>query len=191
MGPEISQFLSGMKKTLEAVVIPNLTDRFALEQAGIVAASLGFLGAVHDKAFHYELLENLQYKKILQDILAVMAEEAELPEAVRRAIAGVGAHFDTDRPGDKVHLRPFVFIRASNETMKELLCAFIEAQPELPTRARQAVQSLLGPLFKSIDHRERSWVKGLGFDPDAAAQPDIEDLLYDKGYLRLPSLPGD
>lgn len=187
MGPEISQFLAGMKKTLEEVVIPNLTDRFAQEQAGIVAASLGFLGTIHDKVFHYELLENHQYKQILQKILAVMAAETRLPEAVKSTIAGVATHFNTDSPADKTHLRTFTFMRASNETMKELLCGFIQAQPELSPRARQAVEALLRPLFKDIENRERSWVKALGFDPEAASQPDIEDLLYDDGYLRIQS----
>ncbi|MGK2915632.1 MAG: hypothetical protein ACSLE5_14505 [Porticoccaceae bacterium] len=187
MGPEISQFLSGMKKTMEDVVIPNLTDRFAQEQAGIVAASLGFLGTIHDKAFHYELLENHRYKQILQTLLATLTAEAALPDTVKQAIDGVNLHFQTDSPADPVHLRTFPFIRASNETMKELLCGFIQALPELTPRARAVVEALLKPLFKDIENRERAWVKALGFDPEAASQPDIEDLLYENGFLRINS----
>src|SRR5690606_2622462 len=72
MGPEMSQFLSGMKKTREQVVLPNLTDRFAQEQAGIVAATLGFLEQIHDKVFHYELLENHLYRNLLSEVIVVL-----------------------------------------------------------------------------------------------------------------------
>jgi hypothetical protein len=191
MGPEMSQFLSGMKKTLEEVVIPNLSDRFAQEQAGIVAASLGFLGTVHDKVFHYELLENHLYKQVLQQAVAILSADAALPDVVKETIADVDAHFRTDNPTDHVHLRPFGFIRASNETMKEFLCAFIEAQPQLPADTRRALEALLQPLFNDIATRERSWVKALGFDPQAASQADIEDLLYIDGYLRIPPGTGN
>ena len=75
MGPEIAQFLSGMKKTMEQVVLPNLSDRFAQEQAGIVAATLGFLEQIHDKVFHYELLENHRYKQLLGQTLTILADE--------------------------------------------------------------------------------------------------------------------
>ena len=106
MGPEISQFLSGMKKTIEQVVMPNLTDRFAQEQAGIVAASLGFLEVIHDKALHYEVLENQLYKQLLGDIFTLF-ETSELDDKdILANIESLQKHFQTDRVEDDCALRP-------------------------------------------------------------------------------------
>jgi len=185
MSPEIEQFLSGMKKTIEEVVMPNLTDRFAQEQAGIVAASLGFLGLIQDKAFHYELLENQEYKRVLTDVNELLNNTFSAPKPIVETTAKVIEHFVTDKVDDPTHLRPYKFIRGSNEVMKELLCEFIQQQPEMSAELREAFEALMKPFFKSIELRERSWVKALGFDPEAAQQADIAELLYKDGFLNI------
>lgn len=185
MGPEISQFLSGMKKTIEQVVIPNLSDRFAQEQAGIVAATLGFLGTVQDKVFHYELLENYQYKGILQEVAELFTQQKDTPRTIKDVLEKIHKHFADDKPGDAVYLRPYTYIRASNEVMKELLCELIQQQPAMPDSLRGSFEAVLKPFLKSIEMRERSWVKALGFDPEATQQPDIDNLLYSEGYLNI------
>ncbi len=184
MSPEIEQFFAGMKKTIEEVVLPNLTDRFAQEQAGIVAATLGFLSTIQDKVFHYELLENQEYKRVLLDVLEICGEGDRLSKPLLTARAKVEAHLELDRPEDQTSLRPYPFIRGSNENMKEFLCEFIQLQPEMPAQLRTTFEARLKPFFKAIETRERSWVKGLGFDPEAAQQPDISELLYADNYLR-------
>ena len=193
MSPEIEQFLSGMKKTIEEVVMPNLTDRFAQEQAGIVAATLGFLSTVQDKVFHYELFENQEYKRILQDVLTTLdsstaGTEAGLNDALGAVVEKVNKHFLHDNPADQTAFRPYLFIRGSNENMKEFLCEFIQLQPDMPVQVRKDFEVLLKPFFKSIEIRERSWVKGLGFDPEAEQQADIDDLLYENEYLRVANI---
>ncbi len=185
MGPEISQFLSGMKKTIEQVVMPNLTDRFAQEQAGIVAATLGFLGSVQDKVFHYELLENYEYKHILQQFVDLFTQSEDTPETIKNILENIRQHFAVDKPGDAIYLRPYTYIRASNEVMKELLCELIQQQPAMSGTLRGTFEGVLKPFLKSIETRERSWVKGLGFDPEAKHQPDIANLLYSEGYLNI------
>ena len=184
MSPEIEQYLSGMKKTIEEVVIPNLTDRFAQEQAGIVAATLGFLNTIQDKVFHYELFENQEYKRILQDVLTTLDVGEVGDEGLHAAVEKVKAHFQHDNPGEQAALRPYPFLRGSNENMKEFLCEFIQLQPKMPAQIRQAFEVQLKPFFKSLEIRERSWVKGLGFDPEAEQQADISDLLYENDFLR-------
>ena len=86
---------------------------------------------------------------------------------------------------DPTHLRPYKFIRGSNEVMKELLCEFIQQQPEMSAELRAAFEALMKPFFKSIELRERSWVKALGFDPEADQQADIADLLYKDDLLNI------
>ena len=183
MSPEIEQFLSGMKKTVEEVILPNLTDRFAQEQAGIIAATLGFLGAVQDKAFHYELFENQEYKRVLQDALAILSADEALVDSLNSVVGKVEQHFLHDTPDDQTALRRYTFIRGSNENMKEFLCEFIQLQPEMPTALRQEFEQLLKPFYKALEIRERSWVKALGFDPEAEKQPDIETILYENNTL--------
>ncbi|MBL4781733.1 MAG: hypothetical protein JKX92_05770 [Porticoccaceae bacterium] len=185
MSPEIEQFLSGMKKTIEEVVMPNLTDRFAQEQAGIVAASLGFLGLIQDKAFHYELLENQEYKRVLAEVNELLNNTFSAPESIIETTTKVTEHFATDKVTEPTHLRPYKFIRASNEVMKELLCEFIQQQPQMSAELRNAFEGLMKPFFKAIEVRERSWVKALGFDPEAEQQADIADLLYKDGFLKI------
>lgn len=184
MSPEIEQFLSGMKKTIEEVVMPNLTDRFAQEQAGIVAATLGFLSTIQDKVFHYELFENQEYKRILLDVLSTLGTDPALSDSLRAVVEKVNGHFQHDKPGDQTALRPYPFIRGSNENMKEFLCEFIQLQPEMSAQTRQTFEKQLKPFFKSLETRERSWVKGLGFDPEAEQQQDIGDILYENNLLR-------
>ena len=184
MNPEIEQFLSGMKKTIEEVVMPNLTDRFAQEQAGIVAATLGFLSTIQDKVFHYELFENQEYKRILTEVLSTLKTDEEISEAIDAAIARVNTHFQLDKPEEQTALRPYTFIRSSNENMKEMLCEFIQLQPDMPEQVRKAFENRLKPFFKSLETRERSWVRGLGFDPEAEQQQDIADILYKNNFLR-------
>ncbi|MGQ0483445.1 MAG: hypothetical protein ACT4O0_20765 [Pseudonocardia sp.] len=184
MGPDFAQFLSGMRKTMEQVVLPNLSDRFAQEQAGIVAATLGFLEQVHDKVFHYELLENDRYRLLLGQVLEVLGTDG-LGDEVVAAMDAVRAHRAVDPPGGEVHLRPYHELRASNEIMKEQLCELIRLQPRLPDRVRKAFDELLRPFFHDLQLRERSWVKPLGFDASAADVPEIGELLYSGGRLRL------
>ncbi|HEY9414592.1 MAG TPA: hypothetical protein VIQ30_07530 [Pseudonocardia sp.] len=184
MGPEFAQFLSGMRKTMEQVVLPNLSDRFAQEQAGIVVATLGFLEQVHDKVFHYELLENDRYKHLLGQVLDVVGTEG-LSDDVTAAADAARAHREADPPGSEVHLRPYHDLRASNETMKEQLCELIRLQPQMPDRVRKAFDELLRPFFHDLQLRERSWVKPLGFDASGADLPEIGELLYSGGRLRL------
>lgn len=185
MTPEVEQFLSGMKKTMEEVVLPNLTDRFAQEQAGIVAATLGFLGTVHDKVFHYELFENQEYKRILQEAIAALEKTGTLNNSIQSVIAKINRHFENDRPGDPSALRPYTFLRASNENMREFLCELIQLQPAMSADTRTRFEALMKPFFRALETRERSWVKGLGFDPEADQQADIMAILYDdEGFLR-------
>lgn len=186
MGPEISQFLAGMRKTMEQVVLPNLSDRFAQEQAGIVAATLAFLEQVHDKVFHYELLEHHLYRRLLGQTLDLLSvPEVTDPEIVE-TLAAIQRQLTEDPPGGDIHLYRYDRLRAGNESMKELLCALIRLQPALPDAARTALGDLLQPFFRDLERRERSWVKPLGFDAQADQLPDIAELLYCNDRLQLP-----
>lgn len=186
MGPEISQFLSGMKKTIEQVVMPELSDRFAQEQAGIVAATLGYLETIHDKVFHYELLENQLYKQLLASVITLIENDSSSSQKLNTTAESLKRHFKHDPSDENTALRAYPFIRASNEVMKESLCDIIQEQPEMPKALRDQFETLIKPFFKDIELRERAWVKGLGFDSEADQLPDIDELLYRDGKLALP-----
>lgn len=185
MGPEISQFLSGMKKTIEQVVMPELNDRFAQEQAGIVAATLGYLEGIHDKVFHYELLENHLYKQLLCSVNELIKKNTYSPEQITSIVESLEEHFQHDPIEENTALRTYPFIRASNEVMKEHLCDLIKHQPKMPIELRRQFEALIKPFFKNIELRERTWVKGLGFDSEAEQLPNIEELLYQNDKLLL------
>lgn len=186
MGPEISQFLAGMRKTMEQVVLPNLSDRFAQEQAGIVAATLAFLEQVHDKVFHYELLEHHLYRRLLGQLLELLSVPAVADPEVVETLAAIQRRLAEDPPGGDIHLYRYDRLRASNESMKELLCALIRLQPALPDALRGELEGLLQPFFRDLELRERCWVKPLGFDAQAEQLPDIAEVLYREDRLQLP-----
>lgn len=175
MQPEISQFLSSMKKAIEQVVLANLTDRFAQDQAGMIAATLGFLQGVQDKAFHYELLENHLYRQLLGDVVGVLGDES-----VRRQL-------DAESAAPAAHLRPYRALRGANEALREALAALIHRQGELPEAKSDALDALLRPFFKDLQLRERAWVKALGFDSLPDPVPELDALLYRDGQLHLPA----
>lgn len=174
MQPEISQFLSSMKKAIEQVVLANLTDRFAQDQAGMIAGTLGFLQLVQDKAFHYELLENHLYRRLLADVVALLGDDA-----IRTAL-------DAESAAPAAHLRPYRALRGANETMRETLAALIHRQSQLPASKSDSLDALLRPFFKDLQLRERAWVRALGFDSLPDPVPDLDALLYRDGQLHLP-----
>jgi hypothetical protein len=190
MQPEISQFLSGMKKSIEQVVLTNLTDRFAQEQAGMIAGTLGFLQTVQDKAFHYELLENHIYKQLLSNVLAIVTTDDAAARITVDGVAAIQAHQKVDPPGSPVHLKPYRFLRGSNETMRELLATLIHQLYHLPPAVSARFEALLKPFFKDLQIRERAWVRALGFDNLPDPVPDLDALLYRDGQLHLPGLGG-
>jgi len=186
MQPEISQFLSGMKKSIEQVVLTNLTDRFAQEQAGMIAGTLGFLQTVQDKAFHYELLENHLYKQLLAEAVTIITSDPAAAKLGADGVVAIRAHLVVDPAGSMVHLKPFRFMRGSNETMRELLAVLIHLQDQFPAAVSARFEALLRPFFKDLQIRERAWVKALGFDNLPDPVPDLDALLYRDGQLHLP-----
>ena len=179
MQPEISQFLSSMKKAIEQVVLANLTDRFAQDQAGMIAGTLGFLQGVQDKAFHYELLENHLYRQLLTDIAAVLGDDA--------SAAAIRAQLDAETSAPPAHLRPYRALRGANESLREGLAGLIHRQGELSASTSDALDALLRPFFKDLQLRERAWVGALGFDSLPDPLPDLDALLYRDGQLHLPT----
>ena len=179
MQPEISQFLSSMKKAIEQVVLANLTDRFAQDQAGMIAGTLGVLQGVQDKAFHYELLENHLYRQLLGDLAALLADHD--------AAAPIRAQLAAESVAPEAHLRPYRALRGANETLREQLAALIHRQAELPTATAEALDARLRPFFKDLQLRERAWVRALGFDSLPDPVPDLDALLYRDGRLHLPA----
>jgi hypothetical protein len=182
MQPEISQFLSGMKRAIEQVVLPNLTDRFAQDQAGMVAGTLGFLQGVQDKAFHYELLEHHLYRQLLEDLVALLGDTAAATPLRARLVAEDAA--------PAAHLRPLRALRGANESLREALAALIHRHDRWPADRADALDARLRVFFEDLQLRERAWVRALGVDCLPGPVPDLDTLLYRDGRLHLPPRPG-
>lgn len=178
MQPEISQFLSSMKKAIEQVVLADLTDRFAKDQAAMIAGTLGFLQGVQDKAFHYELLENHLYRQLLGELVVLLGDE----------VAGepLQSQLDAESAAPAAHLRPFAALRGSNELLRETLAGLIHRQGGLTAEKAAALDARLRPFFADLQQRERAWVRALGFDSLPDPVPDLDTLLYRDGQLYLP-----
>ena len=77
MTPEPIDLLRGARRTLEEVVLPTLSDRFAIEQAKTVLRVLAHLEAVVDEAYPLEWGEAHD----LDTFLAAASENPDRPAA--------------------------------------------------------------------------------------------------------------
>jgi len=78
MTPEPNDLLRGARRTLEDVVLPALTDAFAIEQAKTVLRVLAHLEAVIDEAFPLEAAEAADLCSFLGDANPGQASYREL-----------------------------------------------------------------------------------------------------------------
>ena len=77
MTPEPIDLLRGARRTLEEVVLPTLSDRFAIEQTKTVLRVLAHLEAVVDEAYPLEWGES----RDLDTFLAAASENPDRPAA--------------------------------------------------------------------------------------------------------------
>jgi hypothetical protein len=103
MTPEPSDLLRGARRTLEDVVLPALTDAFAIEQAKTVLRVLTHLEAVIDEAYPLEAAEAADLCAFLGDSNPGLAAYRELRDGnvKRKARLSAVVHELAHAPNDE------------------------------------------------------------------------------------------
>jgi len=95
MNPTITQQLQSLKTRMEESVVPELPveAKFAREQASFIVTTLNWLIETHPHAYRYEVVENVRYRMLIQDMLALECSaesDAELTSRCRAALSEAG-----------------------------------------------------------------------------------------------------
>lgn len=130
MTPEPTDLLRGARRTLEDVVLPALSDPFAIEQAKVVLRVLTHLEAVIDEAYPIEAAE-------AEDLRRFLGEPAD------RAT---------------LDLPSYRSLRDANVRRKEQLTGLIRSLARAPRdAAATALRTALDDLVARQLERERRW----------------------------------
>jgi len=71
MIPTVSQQLQAIKRRIEETIIPELPEnaKFAREQAAFIVISLDWLLDINEHQYRYEVVENMEYRQLLADMI--------------------------------------------------------------------------------------------------------------------------
>jgi len=173
MMPTVAQQLSGIRNTMTKVVIPGLdpTDRFALEQAGLIVATLNWILDVQGSEYTYEATENAEYRALLPRLAAtaVGRTHADRAHALRTA-ADEGGGTDGDLP-------TLDALRAQTRRFKSLVDEFYGALGDDP--GADAAKALVLEVAREQARRDQSWFRMTGFPKDV--EGDIASVLANTG----------
>jgi hypothetical protein len=165
MTPDINQYLSSMKKSLDEAILPALDhDAFAKEQATIMSATLSLLLDVQNHESTYISQEYLDISTLLSehrdtvDSTTIKESLAELPPNA----------FKVTTADEQKALLPM---------LKAVLTVFINA-PEL--QKKPDFVSLLDRYTQRQIARETSWLRKSGFIANSNRQPSIAETLAEQ-----------
>lgn len=152
MRPDIGDYLRGVKKTLAEIVLPTLTDPFALEQSAFIMLALEHLLARWDKVWHFCREENLALRGVLAEAAARLSREASLPNNAASLLKRIQDRLRKEEAED-VGDRPYESLRDGNVCLRELLAELLgTVGGEEQNRSARA-------FMKEQLAREREWVR--------------------------------
>jgi hypothetical protein len=152
--PEPTDLLRGARRTLADVVLPALTDPFAIEQLKTVLRVIDHLEAVIDEAYPLEAAE----AEDLRGFLAAVAQSSDPTLSTLRdaSLAGSTATISEPRPtGAHASLPSFRELRDANVRRKRLVSEVIRAMRR-GSAATSTQTDLEGLVRRQLD-RERRW----------------------------------
>jgi hypothetical protein len=143
MTPEAGDLLRGARRTLSDVVLPALTDAFAIEQVKTVLRILTHLEAVIDEAYPLEAAETEDLCRFLGEVARSATTLAPLGEPDER---------------EPLALEPFRELRDGNVRRKAKITAVIRALARAPKSPElEAIRTALDRLAARQLERERRW----------------------------------
>jgi hypothetical protein len=180
MIPTIAQQLQALKIRMVETILPALPldAAFAHEQANLMVATLDWLLDTHEHQYHYEVVENAEYRHLLTNLVS----NPELKGADENIITSVHEVLSEDGPAINDAIIPLNKIIDQNRKMKELTERLYDVCRIHPNKevAKQA-QIQLAKLAERQAKLETSFFRMTGFPKDA---PELGTVLaeYAKSY---------
>jgi hypothetical protein len=140
--PEPKDLLRGASRTLADVVLPALSDPFAIEQVKTVLRVLAHLEAVVDEAYPLEAAEAADLQRFLR----------EVARSTDRALASLGSDDPLPAP---TPLPPYRELRDANVRRKRNVTEVIRALARGASDPK--IQAALDDLTRRQLGRERRW----------------------------------
>jgi len=172
MLPAVPELLQALKTRMAETIVPALPADavFAQEQAGLMLATLDWLVDVQAHQYQYEVVENGDYLRLLDELREVLGD------------AGSGRGADDEEPVPSAPLVDLDGLRERNRRLKAVagrLYARIGAQgsPEQADRARRR----LADVARRQERRERAFYRMTGFPVEAE---DLGTVLRDQAPSR-------
>ncbi len=153
--------MKSMCKALEEIVLPELKNNpFALEQAGLVVASMKLLIDIHEQEFAYLKQEFIDANKLL-------THWANNNENVKKIISSKTIKIDVD-----VEIDSITDLKKQVPKLKNTINTLIEM-----TNIGNDSDTLLDNFINRQLDRETSWLRLTGFIPNAEQILNIADVL--------------
>lgn len=153
MTPEPTDLLRGARRTLADLVLPALTDPFAIEQLRTVLGLLAHLEAVIDEAYPLEAAE-------AEDLRRFLAEAARSDDAALSPLRASVAE-EASEPLAAGGLPSYRALREGNVQRKRRVTEIIRAlgrEARGPARKRP-IEAALDELVRRQLGRERLWTR--------------------------------
>lgn len=170
MIPTIAQQLTSLKLRMEETIIPEIPQesKFAREQARFIVTTLEWLLDTHQHEYRYEVLENVEYRKLLGAVLEESTGchvEEEHRQAGRRALAAAG-------PGVNEAVTPVDVIRSQNREMKALAADIYRSLSARHGAPENPARQFMEQVARSQVRRELAFFKKTGWvdTPDALGE---------------------
>lgn len=173
MIPEIDTQLAAVCKSLADNVLPALDPanplaveqlRLSIATLAIVRSALPYLHAMQRR----DLEEQVQLARRIGDALALASSHSGPAQVLRECAARAAAMLSDTSAGASQ-------IETQVRMLKEGLVQAIDAARGSSIEADLSRLVLRAQVATNL--RMRAWAKGMGFEPDPAAVPDLETLL--------------
>jgi hypothetical protein len=170
MIPTIAQQLNSLKLRMEETIIPELPQesRFAREQARFIVTALEWLLDTHQHEYRYEVVENVEYRKLLGSVLDESTGcqvDDEHRQALLKALEARG-------PGANEAVTPVDAIRSQNREMKALAADIFRSLSARHGAPENPARPFLEQVARSQVRRELAFFKKTGWvdTPDALGE---------------------
>lgn len=163
MLPSITQQLRSVRDRFTETILPALPQDadFAHEQANLIAATLDWLLDTHEHEYRYEVVENVEYRRLLTELVNMDRSSAE-PDMT--SIDEARAALSRRGPAADEAAIPLRELAAQNKQLKDIagrMAAAMMASDD--SAAAGGARSLVSTLARRQGQREAALYRMTGF----------------------------
>jgi hypothetical protein len=162
MRPHIGDLLRGVKKTFGEVIVPSLTEPFAVEQATFMMLVLEHIVARWDQAQAFYRAENIELRHVLAEAAEELWATSQRHPRLCTLLEAILHRIDEEDAADRLPRTPEAIAQA-NAALREhvsKLLEYVEGGDEADgfPEARRVGRACHAYMQRQLE-REREWVK--------------------------------